>query len=211
VLRFVEDIEGFVWAARGGDRAATQALFTALLPRVRNLVRFLVRGDADIDDISQEALVAIIRGLGSFRADGTLKSWVDRVVVRATFAFIRKRRREPASSRNRLDLLDSEATVTAQPDDYLSRRRAVAALDELPLEQRHAIVLHHVLEMSVPEIADQLDMPAETVRSRLRLARAKLRGHGIVTPPLESAAGDGQPGARGEEWPGAAQEEWRKT
>ncbi|MBC8133851.1 MAG: hypothetical protein H7X95_12780, partial [Deltaproteobacteria bacterium] len=107
--------------------------------------------------------------------------WVDRVVVRATFTFIRKRRREPASAPSRVQLLDfGGADVTALPDEYLSRRRAIAVLDELPLDQRHALVLHHVLEMSVPEIAGQLEISPETVRSRLRLARTRLRARGIA-------------------------------
>jgi RNA polymerase sigma-70 factor (ECF subfamily) len=56
----------------------------------------------------------------------------------------------------------------------------VRLLDRLPLEQRHALVLHHVLEMTVSEIAKELDTPVETVRSRLRLARNKLREFGFA-------------------------------
>jgi RNA polymerase sigma-70 factor (ECF subfamily) len=69
---------------------------------------------------------------------------------------------------------------SARPDDeYADRRRAVAILDALPPEQRHAVVMHHVLGMSVPEIARELGIPAETVRSRLRLARTRLRDLGM--------------------------------
>src|SRR5438132_251063 len=79
-------------AAARGDRAAAESLCRELLPRVRNLVRYLVRGDALVDDIAQESLVAVLRGLGGYRAEGTFKSWVDRVVARTTFALIRKKR-----------------------------------------------------------------------------------------------------------------------
>jgi RNA polymerase sigma-70 factor (ECF subfamily) len=67
----------------------------------------------------------------------------------------------------------------ATGDEYLLRRWAVSVLDELPLPQRHAVVLHHLLDMTVPEIALELDLPRETVRSRLRLARARLRERGF--------------------------------
>src|SRR4051812_6683752 len=80
-----------VAAAASGDRAAAQSLCTELLPRVRNLVRYLVRGDGDVDDIAQDALIAVLRGLASFRAEGTFKSWVDRIVARTTFAHIKSR------------------------------------------------------------------------------------------------------------------------
>ncbi len=176
-----DEAEKYVLAARDGDRGAAQDLLTALLPRVRNLVRYLIRGDEDTDDIAQDSLLAVLRGLSGFRADGSLKSWVNRVVVRTTFTFIRKRTREPATSPARLELVDIRGgEATALSDEYSSRRRAIAILDELPIEQRHALVLHHILEMSVPEIAEHLAIPTETVRSRLRLARTRLRGRGIA-------------------------------
>jgi RNA polymerase sigma-70 factor (ECF subfamily) len=191
-----------VAAAVRGERPAVEWLLTALLPRVRNLVRYLVRGDGEIDDISQEALVAVVRGLGTFRAEGPLESWVDRVVVRATFAFVRRRRVDAAAGPAlvaELELVGARAAPG--PDEYLSRRRAISVLDELPVEQRHALVLHHVLEMSVPEIATLLAIPFETIRSRLRLARTRLRALGLeVTATVSDAdaiARPRRPDARG--------------
>jgi RNA polymerase sigma-70 factor (ECF subfamily) len=176
-------------AAVRGDSRAAERLLTSLLPRVRNLVRYLVRGDREIDDIAQEALVAVVRGLGSFRGEGTLEAWVDRVVVRATFAYLRRRRVDAQATPALVaDLELVGASTPLGPDEYLSRRRAIAALDELPVDQRHAVVLHHVLELSVPEIATELAIPFETVRSRLRLARARLRALGLNVPAEEGHA-----------------------
>lgn len=61
------------------------------------------------------------------------------------------------------------------PDVYAQRRAAVRLLDGLPDDQRHVLVLHHVLGLSVPEIADELAIPFETARSRLRLGMTRLR------------------------------------
>src|SRR3954470_13400032 len=83
-----------VAAAARGDRAAAEALCRELLPRVRNLVRYLLRGDSRVDDVAQEALIAVLRGLGTFRGEGRFESWVDRVVARTTFATIRRIRAE---------------------------------------------------------------------------------------------------------------------
>ena len=161
-------------AALAGDRSAMEALLLELLPRVRNLVRWLMRGDA-IDDVAQEALIAIARGLPSYRGEGTLAAWADRVAVRAALAAIRKNKVE----RLRFDRDEAaleRASEAPPPDDvYEARRRAVEILDTLSADLRHALVLHHVVEMSVPEIADHLGIPHETVRSRLRLARQRLR------------------------------------
>ncbi|WNG31515.1 RNA polymerase sigma factor [Cystobacter fuscus] len=149
-------------------------MLTDLLPRVRNLVRYLVRGDHDVDDIAQEALIAILRGLPTWRREGSFKSWSDRVVARTTFAAMRKVRdaeTEPEAEPMELTVVSEEAL----PDDYVFRRDMVRLMDGLSDEQRHALVLHYVLEMSVPEMTEELGIPFETVRSRLRLGRANLR------------------------------------
>jgi RNA polymerase sigma-70 factor (ECF subfamily) len=83
-----------ITAAASGDRTAAESLCRELLPRVRNLVRYLVRGDARVDDIAQEALIAVLRGLATYRGDGRFEAWVDRVVARSTFAALRRLRAE---------------------------------------------------------------------------------------------------------------------
>src|SRR5579884_1106076 len=133
-----------------------------------------MRGDASVDDVTQEALIAILRGLPSYRGEGSLKSWSDRVVVRVTFAFIR-RLREDERTRAGEAALETLVHPDAVPEAFAARRELVRRLDALPYEQRHALVLHHVLGMTVPEIADELRAPAETIRSRLRLGKANLR------------------------------------
>ncbi len=163
-----------VAAAVAGDRAALEAVVTELMPRIRNLMRYLLRGDAEAEDIAQEVMVAIVRGLPTFRGEGSLHGWAERVAVREAFARLRQARRARAAIDNGADL----TLVThpgAPPDVYAERRRAVVMLDQLPDEQRHAVVLHHVMGLSVPEIAAEISAPAETVRSRLRLGIARLR------------------------------------
>ena len=167
----VDPLDPSVARAQAGELDAQQSLVAGLLPRVRNLVRYLVRGDRDVDDIAQEALVAVVRGLPGYRGEGRLESWADRVAARAAFAWLRKRRGDP---------LHHGAPALAVPDravatDHETRRRLALALDDVPEAQRNALVLHHVLGMSVPEIASEVGAPEKTVRSRLRLGRLRLR------------------------------------
>nr|WP_223643099.1 RNA polymerase sigma factor [Corallococcus sp. EGB] len=162
-------------AAMRGQRDATESLLLELLPRVRNLVRYLVRGDSDVEDIAQESLIALVRGLPTYRGDGRFHGWVDRVVVRTTFAWLKRSRgREARYSEDPVELL-AVPSDEAPADEYLHRRHLVTLLDRLSTEQRHALVLHHVLELSVQEISSELGVPFETVRSRLRLGRTALR------------------------------------
>ncbi|WP_428262397.1 RNA polymerase sigma factor [Haliangium sp.] len=167
------DLAPRVQAAAAGDRAAAESLLAELLPRIRNLVRYLVRGDRDVDDIAQEALIAIARGLPGYRGEGSVQAWADRITARATFAHLRRCRRD--DEQVHLPDLSVVPAPGAGPEQYASRRQMVRRLDDLPHEQRHALVLHHVLGLSVPEIARELEVSPETVRSRLRLGKAKLR------------------------------------
>jgi RNA polymerase sigma-70 factor (ECF subfamily) len=163
-------------AAMTGDSGALEELLHALLPRTRNLVRYLIGGDSEVDDIAQTALWAVARGLHAFEGRGPLTSWSDRIVARCTFAAIRARAgRSRASADWELEVVSrSEPSVS----DYLRRRWMVRLLDQLPAEQRETVVLHHVMELTVPEVAAEMAVPAETVRSRLRLAKARLRSLG---------------------------------
>jgi RNA polymerase sigma-70 factor, ECF subfamily len=177
------ELAELVAPAQAGNREALRELLRSLLPRIRNLVRYLVRSDDDVDDIVQEAMLTIVRRLETYRADGPFEAWIDRLVARATFAELRRRgerrRIEPATG------LAYLASVGPTQDEYFLRRRVVAALDRLPEPQRHAVVLHHMLEMNVREIGLELGVPAETVRSRLRLARGRLREWGFVADAID--------------------------
>jgi len=167
-----EPIDPRIHAAAGGDRTAAQSLCRELLPRVRNLVRYLVRGDARVDDIAQEALIAVLRGLASYRGEGKFESWVDRVVARSTFATLRRLRAETQPGAE--DVASRERDTT-EHSPYEDRRELAAALDRLPHDQRQALILHVSVGLTVPEIAEAVAAPFETVRSRLRLAKATLR------------------------------------
>lgn len=169
-----EPIDPRVRRAVRGDRAAAQALLEELMPRVRNLVRYLVRGDQDVDDFAQQALVDILKGLPSYRGEAPLVRWADRVTARTALALAKRRRAEREREAELIENLYPFHPQTRSVG-YLARRRLARALDALPDEQREAVVLHHVLELTVPEVAATLDVPFDTAKSRVRLAMKKLR------------------------------------
>ena len=174
-----DELSALARAAASRDAAASEKLFMELLPRVRNLVRYLVRGDRDVDDLTQEALLMILRGVATYRGEGAFRSWTDRIVARSVFARARRVKlvvfEEDWS--NEVAHVDADEASTQSPDTYTLRRQLVSALDRIPQPQRDALVLHHALGLSVAEVAEELDTPEETVRSRLRLGKARLREH----------------------------------
>lgn len=166
-----------VWAraAAAGDRAAAQRLALQLLPRIRKLVRCLVYRGQDLDDLTQEGLIAVLRGLRSWREDAPFVRWAERVAAHAVISVLRQWKRRPAH-----DPLDEGSVPgVSLVADPMSQRTVIAALDRLPDEQRHALVLHHLLGMSVPEVAAETGARPETVRSRLRVGRTRLRAFGL--------------------------------
>lgn len=171
-----EELSQLARRAAGGDGVCAEKLFVELLPRVRNLVRYLVRGDSDVDDLSQEALVLILRGMHGYRGEGAFRSWADRIVARCVFAHLKRVRRPALGLAVAVASPSPEVASQLPPADaYTLRRQVAVRLDALPDAQRSAMVLHYVVGMTVPEVARELGAPEETVRSRLRLARDRLR------------------------------------
>lgn len=161
--------------AVAGDARALDSLCRVLLPRCRNLARFLLRGDAEVDDAAQEALIAVLRALPGFRGESLLTTWADRIAVRVVLGWARRVRGERSKQLAASELGAMEHAQPPGEEAYRARRLLAALLDHLPDEQRQVLVLHHVLGMSMPELSDTLGVPFETARSRLRLAMTRLR------------------------------------
>jgi RNA polymerase sigma-70 factor (ECF subfamily) len=140
---------------------------------VRRRVRKLARGE-DSADLVQEALLRIIEALPSYRGEGRFEAWVDAVTTRVTLRALVRRR----ADRRRLDsaVVPSPAQpLPASPHQALSGGRAVDALQRVATKQQTAIVMHYVLGMTVAEMSDELRVPVETVRSRLRIGMGHVR------------------------------------
>ena len=164
-------------AAAAGDRDAAASLLAELLPRVRNLVRYLVRGDDEVDDLTQAALLEILRALPGFGGRSALTTWADRIAVRETLRRAKQRRRRAAQLQEVSEVLHERTTSPPVQDSYVARRQLAELLDGFPAEQREALVLHHVVGLSIPEIAKNLGVPFDTAKSRLRLGMKRLRKH----------------------------------
>ena len=167
------EIGALLARARAGDQAATHALILAFQPRVRNLVRSLVRGDDQVDDLSQQSLLVAFERLGQYRGEGRFEAWLDGITLRVTLRAMKRVRLW--RTRQVDEAADIPAAQSTDPARYADRRRAVEALDQLPHKQRIALVMHHVLGMSAREIAELESIPEETARSRLKHGMALLR------------------------------------
>jgi RNA polymerase sigma-70 factor, ECF subfamily len=136
----------------------------------------LTGNDADAQDLVQEVLLRVRRGLATYRP-GSLEAWLSRITTNAFLDEIRRRKRRPTDPLPEdpdrvLAGGEDPATVLARstlPDDVQDALRA------LPDEYRAAVVLCDVVGLPYGEIADQLGVPVGTVRSRIHRGRAALR------------------------------------
>jgi RNA polymerase sigma-70 factor (ECF subfamily) len=162
-------------AARAGDRAAFGRLAERWQPRlVAHAWRLMGEPEA-AHDVVQEAWVDIARGIARLEDASHFPAWAYRIVSRRSADAIRRRVRA-----RRLD-----AAVAAEaPSANLAAARTEIVVDHgplakamagLPPEQRAAVALFYLEELSVAEIAAATAVPAGTVKTRLLHARAKLR------------------------------------
>jgi RNA polymerase sigma-70 factor, ECF subfamily len=159
--------------ARRGDRDAAHALLVRVSPRVQRTVRRLIRDD-ETGDYCQQALLTMLECLPKYRAEGRFESWVDAITTRVTLRAVVKRRLD--QQRLRAQLVPLEPSVPATPPQRaLIHGRALDAVSRLALPHQNALAVHHVLGMTVPEISAELEVPAETIRSRLRAGMGQVR------------------------------------
>lgn len=159
------------------DRAAFRELFDHFAPRVRG---FLVKRGlppAQADDLAQEAMLAIWRRAESY--DGSksaVSTWVYSIARNLHIDQYRKSVRA-----GRVDLSDPslQPGEAAAADDLCERAEEIdsvaEALSTLPADQREVLDLAFVEALSHRDIADRLDLPLGTVKSRIRLAMVKLK------------------------------------
>ncbi len=160
---------------RKGEARAQAELLDRLLPHLRAVARAIMDNPADVDDAVQVALIRVLEGLASFRGDSSLVRWARRVAAHACLRLREQDQRrlrvvEQVAEQPRPD----EPTVGASLGEALPREVA-EYLDHLPSAQREALVLRHVLDYSVAEVAQLVGAPIDTVKSRLMYARRAVR------------------------------------
>lgn len=172
------DDRALVLAASEGDAAALDDLLRRHYGRVYALCRRMTGNDADAADAAQNALIAIARGLAGGRFDGRSRftTWAHRVTANACLDELRRRKRRPDALTD-VDLEIGEVGTGGQPalDDEVADRLDIdVALSRLPLDFRAAVVLRDLCGLDYAAIAEVLDVPPGTVRSRIARGRAAL-------------------------------------
>lgn len=155
-----------------GERQAFAELVAAWHPRLWTYVRWRVGGAGAAEDVVQEIWVAVVRNLPRLRRTDQFAPWLYTIASRAV-----------TDHRRRIGARPAEVPLEAEPvaDDpiggsgVLDRPGLVRGLRELPAVDREALVLFHLGDLPLDEVARMVDAPVGTVKSRLARARRVLR------------------------------------
>lgn len=150
------------------------ALYREQVEYVWATLRRLGVSSGDLEDVAHEVFVVVHRRSGDFDATRPVRPWIFGIALRAASRYRRgARRRNEVSDTGLKEPADGARGAEGALEQRDARRLVFEALDRLTDEQRAVFVLHELEGRSVPDIAAELDVPLNTIYSRLRLARER--------------------------------------
>ncbi|MCR6653989.1 MAG: RNA polymerase sigma factor RpoE [Cellvibrionaceae bacterium] len=178
--------EQLVARVQQGDKRAFDLLVLKYQHKIIAIISRFVRDSAEVHDVAQEAFIKAYRALGNFRGDSAFYTWIYRIAVNtAKNHLVSRGRRPPATD---VDIDDAEFLSGADglrditsPEHELMKDQleqvVYKAIQSLPEDLRTALTLREMEGMSYEEIAEVMDCPVGTVRSRIFRAREAVDRH----------------------------------
>ncbi|MBS0316462.1 MAG: RNA polymerase sigma factor RpoE [Proteobacteria bacterium] len=183
-----------------GDQRAFELLVIKYQRRIERLIARMVRDPDLVEDIAQETFIRAYRALHQFRGDAQFYTWLYRIAVNTAKKSLIELRRNPVLPESAFRVADDEdATsgtgreLTSQdtPESLLAAKEIAAvvnaAMQALPEDLRQAVTLREIEGLSYEEIAEAMNCPIGTVRSRIFRAREAISAR--VSPLLENQSG----------------------
>jgi RNA polymerase sigma-70 factor (ECF subfamily) len=183
-----------------GDQKAYELLVLKYQRRIERLIGRMVRDTDLVEDIAQETFIRAYRALAQFRGEAQFYTWLYRIAVNTAKKALGDLKRDPLVSENALragdeedetSAVENELTTAETPETVLAAKEIAAAvnsaMEALPEELRQAVTLREIEGLSYEEIAEVMNCPIGTVRSRIFRAREAISAK--IKPLLESQSG----------------------
>ncbi len=184
-----------------GDKHAFELLVIKYQRRIERLIGRMVRDTDLVQDIAQETFIRAYRALAQFRGEAQFYTWLYRIAVNTAKKALVDLRRDPLVSESALrgggddddetSSVENELTTAETPETVLAAKEIAAAvnsaMEALPEELRQAVTLREIEGLSYEEIAEVMNCPIGTVRSRIFRAREAISAK--VKPMLENQSG----------------------
>ena len=167
-----------------GDKRAFDLLVIKYQRRIMRLLTRLISDPAEVEDVAQETFIKAYRALPPFRGDSNFYTWLYRIAINSARNWQAARGRRPLQAQEyendegeTFSSLDTLTDINTPESMMVSRQVADtvnAAINQLAPELRTAIVLREIEGLSYEEIAETMDCPIGTVRSRIFRARESI-------------------------------------
>lgn len=185
-----------------GDQRAFEMLVVKYQRRIERLIGRMVRDTDLVQDIAQESFIRAYRALPQFRGESAFYTWLYRIAVNTAKKALMDLKRDPLVTESALASRDDEGDETSRvenelsdgetPDALLASKEIAQAVNEavaaLSEDLRQAITLREIEGLSYEEIADVMNCPIGTVRSRIFRAREAIAGR--LRPLLDTKDGE---------------------
>ncbi len=190
--------EELVARVQAGDMLAFRELFRLHKNNVARLVQRMTGRRSDVDDLIQEVFLQVHRSIGRFHGKSRFSTWLYRVTVNVVLMHRR-------AARSRPTLVEQPETMVPEdrqplPDEQAARAARVRVfatlLEELSEKKRVVFILHELEGMAAAEIAEVVEAPVLTVRTRLFYARRELEALIRKEPALASVLAELEAGKR---------------
>lgn len=169
-----------------GDAIAERQLYDAHVDRVYRLVHRLTGDPEMAQECVQETFIRVYTRLGTFQRRSALSTWIHSVAMSVTMTALRK-----VTRLRETELSDAAtAELTGPRSNPALRHRLHRAIDTLPEDMRVVLVMHDIEGYKHREIAEILDVPEGTTRSRLSRAHEQLRA--VLDPPGQGRSKEGR-------------------
>jgi RNA polymerase sigma-70 factor (ECF subfamily) len=164
-----------------GDKRAFELLVAKYQRKIFRLLSRLIRDAAEIEDVAQEAFIKAYRALPNFRGESAFYTWLYRIAINTAKNYlVAQGRRAPTTTETEIDEAENfdegdQLRDVNTPDSMLLSKQVGEAvnraIEKLPEDLRTAIVLRELEGLSYEEIAETMNCPIGTVRSRIFRAR----------------------------------------
>ncbi|NYT65933.1 RNA polymerase sigma factor RpoE [Alcaligenaceae bacterium] len=182
---------------QGGDKRAFDLLVLKYQRKVIRLLSRMVRNPGDVEDVAQEAFIKAYRALPQFRGDSAFYTWLYRIAINTARNWQASQNRRPST----ISSTENEEGETFQqvdtlidintPEAMVASKQIVETVNDaiaaLPEDLRTAIILREIEGMSYDDIAQSMNCPIGTVRSRIFRAREAIAAQ--LRPILNSDSG----------------------
>lgn len=163
--------EWLVLGCQQGDKKAFNLLVKQWHPKILNQAFWYSKNRLAAKDIAQETWSSVLKGISSVKDPARFSVWIHQIVYHKSVDWIRK-----AQKNRSLDTIDVKESLYSQSESNSDDvARMLIHLNQLPADQKMVLILFYLQQHSVAEIAEILNIPLGTVKSRLFNARESLK------------------------------------